>query len=403
MRRFWIAFLVLAGIAQAWAQGTPQFDKYAGAYRLDAKRLFVVTTHDGHLYAQLGAQPQLEIFFKGGNTFAPQAVPAEIEFAVDAADAVTTVTIHQNGHDITMPRLSAAEAAAIAAQPSGHPMPVTWPQKALTPRLLTPAGKTFDVWPCFSPDGKTIVFSRSDDRGRTWKFFKVAAAGGDAVPFGELPVSPTRCSWSAQNRIAFTGTSGNSAALWVVNGDGSDAHAVTAPGLPQQPVYPSWYADGKSLTVMDGQALAVKRIDLDSGTVTALTDRAHVLSGMPSIAPDGRTVAFAGQANKGQRYDQEENAVWLAEDGAAHPLETPPLQGRAPVWSPDGRKIAFESDRGNDKGHYAVFVINRDGSGLMQLTDFALDATHPVFSRDGRHLVFSHGGAISGIAVIDLP
>jgi Tol biopolymer transport system component len=155
--------------------------------------------------------------------------------------------------------------------------------------------------------------------------------------------------------------------------------------------------------VIDGESMTIKRFDLAGGTATALTDRTQVLTGMPSVSPDGKTVAFAGQKNTGQRYDQEENTVWLVDAGGARTLEAEPLQGRAPVWSPDGKKIAFESDRGNGQAHYALFMANRDGSGLVQLTDFALDATHPVFSRDGRHMVFSHGGGISGVAVIDLP
>jgi Tol biopolymer transport system component len=378
-------------------------DKYVGAYQMDPKHLFIVTREGIHLFSRLGAQPQLELFPQGQTKFAPKAVPAEIEFMLDAGGAATAVTIHQNGREITMPRITQAQAAAISAQPIGHPIPVTWPQLKITPRLLTPSGGTFDVWPCFSPDGKTILFSRSSDRGQTWHLFKVAAAGGEAAPFADLPVSATRCNWSAQGMIAFSGIAGRTGGTWVMKEDGSSAHAVAATGLSDQVVYPSWYPDGKSLAAIDAESMTVKRFDVSGGTATALTDRAQVLTGMPSVSPDGKTVAFAGQKNAGQRYDQEENAVWLAENGAAHPLEAVPLQGRAPAWSPDGKRIAFESDRGNDRGHYAVFIINRDGSGLVQLTDFALDATHPVFSRDGRHMVFSHGGGISGIAVIDLP
>lgn len=407
--RILLAAVLASGAALgALAQGvvtldTATLDKYVGAYQMDPKHLFTVTRDGTHLFSRLGAQPQFEIFSSGGPKFAPKVVPAEIEFVLDAGGAVTAVTIHQNGHDLTMPRISEAQAAAIAAQPIGHPMPVTWPQLKITPRLLTPSGGTFDVWPCFSPDGKTILFSRSNDRGQNWQLFKIAAAGGEAVPFAELPVSATRCNWSAQGMIAFTGITGRTGGTWVMNSDGGGAHAVAAAGLSDQVVYPSWYPDGKSLAAIDAKSMTIKRFDLAGGTAMALTDRAQVLTGMPSVSPDGKTVAFAGQKNAGQRYDQEENAIWLAENGAAHPLETVPLQGRAPAWSPDGKKIAFESDRGNGAAHYAVFMINRDGSGLVQLTDFALDATHPVFSRDGRHMVFSHGGAISGIGVIDLP
>jgi Tol biopolymer transport system component len=84
---------------------------------------------------------------------------------------------------------------------------------------------------------------------------------------------------------------------------------------------------------------------------------------MPSVSPDGRWVAFAGQKNDGQSYDQEENVIWLLSDsGTLKTLEPNPVQGRAPVWSPDGTHIAFESDRGSPDGHYAIFVIGRDGT-----------------------------------------
>ena len=87
-------------------------------------------------------------------------------------------------------------------------------------------------------------------------------------------------------------------------------------------------------------------------------------------------------------------------------MENPPLQGRAPVWSPDGKRIAFESDRGSPDAHYAIFIMNRDGTGLVQVTDYALNASHPVWSRDGKHMVFMAGDPaqkISTVDVIDFP
>jgi len=274
--------------------------------------------------------------------------------------------------------------------------------KNLTPRFLTT--NMMDYWPCFSPDGKTVLFSRSCDNGRNWSLYTVPAGGGDAKPFAILPVSATRAAWSPKGEIAFTGSgTDHSNAVWVIKGDGSDAHALPA-NSANHLFYPSWYPDGKSLAVMDAQGSIIQQMDL-SGALHPLTDRSQVKSGMSSVSPDGQWVAFAGQKNLGQPYDQEENVIWLRDpSGKLATLETPALQGRAPVWSPDGRQLAFESDRGNAQGHYAVFVANRDGSGLTQITDFALDATHPVFSPDGKHLVMAYGvpGKTMGIAMVDL-
>jgi hypothetical protein len=58
-----------------------------------------------------------------------------------------------------------------------------------------------------------------------------------------------------------------------------------------------------------------------------------------------------------------------------------------PAWSPDGSKLAFTSDR---SGTDNIWVINRDGSGLKQLTTFTgyQSASYPSFSPDGAKISF---------------
>lgn len=294
----------------------------------------------------------------------------------------------------------------------GHPMARTWPVlPGITPHFLTSVTHGRDYWPCFSPDGLTVLFSRTSD-GHSWKFFRVPVSGAAAEELVRPPLSvaATRASWSpTSNSIAFTGISTpDAAAIWLINGDGKGAHALTVSGLSDQSFYPSWYPDGKQLVVMDGRNLVIKRFTLGGGVAVALTDHSKVLAGRPSVSPDGRWIAFAGQKNNGQAYDQEENVIWLISDaGALTTLEAQPTQGRSPTWSPDSTRVAFESDRGSADGHYAIFVINRDGTGLTQITDYDLNATHPAWSADGRRMVVDaqdpRTGSTFGVAIIDLP
>jgi Tol biopolymer transport system component len=276
-------------------------------------------------------------------------------------------------------------------------------------RFLTRGAQ--DLWPCFSPDGTRILFSR---RVRvTWELYLVPAAGGAAVKLAASPspVAATRANWSRQsNVIAFTGTSANGKSkVWLVNPDGSNAHELEMAGLSDNVFYPSWNPDGEQIAVMDAATYSIKRIDLPKRVVTTMTDPARVYTGMPSVSPDGKWIAFAGQQNRGQPYDQTKNLIWLS-GGSGEPriVESKENQGRAPTWSPSGERLLFESNRASSQGRYAIFVINRDGTGITQLTDPALNADHPVWSSDGAHVAFSaHDatqlGAGRSIGVIDWP
>jgi TolB protein len=57
-----------------------------------------------------------------------------------------------------------------------------------------------------------------------------------------------------------------------------------------------------------------------------------------------------------------------------------------PTWSPDGKRIAFHSDRDGDLD---IWVINSDGSGRTQLTSSAGDDAHPAWSPDGISIAFT--------------
>jgi dipeptidyl aminopeptidase/acylaminoacyl peptidase len=393
----------------------PMFDKYVGYYQLGPKAIFTISRDGDHFLVRMTRQPEGEIFPESAIKFFSKLIPAQISFNSDARGQVTGLVLHQGGREVVAPRIDEGLAKNIEASvpPFGHPMPRTWPMMAgVTPRFITSmtAGGV-DYWPCFSPDGKIVLFSRTTD-GRNWELVRVAASGGAVERFAQspLPVSATRATWShTTNQIAFTGTSaGGASDIWIVNGDGTGAYALTAPGLSDQMLYPSWYPDGKSLVATDARDLIIKRVNLAGGAATTVTDRARVLTGMSRVSPDGKRIAFAGQENAGQAYNQEENVIWLVNDaGALTTLEAKPIQGRTPAWSPDGQRLAFESNRGSADGRYAIFVINRDGTGLMQVTDYALNANHPVWSQDGRRMVFAATEPgrkyTNGIAMIDVP
>jgi dipeptidyl aminopeptidase/acylaminoacyl peptidase len=128
----------------------------------------------------------------------------------------------------------------------------------------------------------------------------------------------------------------------------------------------------------------------------------------PVWSPDGKSIAFAGQRTTGQPAEPAKNAIWLIDaSGFVRPLESTPAQGRTPAWSPDGRRLAFQSNRGSPNGFHAVFVTNADGTGVTRVTGYDRDANHPEWSPDGKRLVFAARRAVdgeaTGIAIADAP
>ena len=104
--------------------------------------------------------------------------------------------------------------------------------------------------------------------------------------------------------------------------------------------------------------------------------------GSPVTSSDGEQVAFPVT-----RYDLEAGESWseiwmMAADGSGLRQMT---QGRhhdgSPVFSPDGKQLLFVSDRGTGSQLYLMPV---DGGEPRQLTDFPLGVSGPVWSPDGR-------------------
>jgi len=102
----------------------------------------------------------------------------------------------------------------------------------------------------------------------------------------------------------------------------------------------------------------------------------------PAISPDGRTIAFSYRGN-----------LWkvAATGGIATALTVGTSYNTAPVWSPDGSRIAFASDR---YGNFDVFVMPAGGGEAARLTFHSADETPTSFTPDGRGVLF-------GAAVLD--
>jgi dipeptidyl aminopeptidase/acylaminoacyl peptidase len=103
----------------------------------------------------------------------------------------------------------------------------------------------------------------------------------------------------------------------------------------------------------------------------------------PQFSPDGRRIVFSSRRSG----DVEE--VWLASadgSGARQLTHGPGTRQALPAWSPDGRQVAFESTGANARSD--IWIIPADGGVPRRVTTDPGDESAPVWSRDGKRIYF---------------
>lgn len=109
----------------------------------------------------------------------------------------------------------------------------------------------------------------------------------------------------------------------------------------------------------------------------------------PCISRDGKWVVYAST----QHRPRPDVYVKSTSGRTVTQLTQDPSSDVQPAFSPDGKRVAFASDR---RGSWDVFVMSVTGGQPMQLTDDAAQELHPSWSPDGKMIAFCRLGVTSG-------
>ena len=94
-----------------------------------------------------------------------------------------------------------------------------------------------------------------------------------------------------------------------------------------------------------------------------------------ALSPDGQTIAFSYQGDL---------FTVPATGGEARQLTTHPGQDTRPVWSPDGKQLAFASDR---EGQFDIYLIDKEGGEPKRLTTHSA-SEYPLAFTDNSHVLY---------------
>lgn len=264
--------------------------------------------------------------------------------------------------------------------------------------LTSPVNQQFDCDPVFSPDGATVAFARGPMGAFLSDLFVQKVDGGQPMRL-TTGNSGGNAAWTQDGKeIVFDSSARGFEGLWRISASGGTPLPIAASGDAYEP---SISRRGNQLAYqVFKQWDTVWRLDLKDER-HALAPPMRLLSGRgiiwkPSYSPDGKKIAF--ESNRMGYVD-----VWMCDSDGSNCSQLTDRHGTSSTgrWSPNGRSLAFESITQN---YWQVGVLELpDGTPHMLTTFPDTNNGAPSWSRDGKWLYFYSGHDPGGFQLWKIP
>ncbi len=268
---------------------------------------------------------------------------------------------------------------ATEAPPTAKPEPAvtlspspTPPEETPTPAATRPQGAP----PRLSG---TLLFPIFDTTAQTYHIYRMDLATGKMEVYIKEASQPAVT--LTGNRIAWRSWKADMRGLLSRPLDGKDIWRMIS---FTEAARPDWSPDGQQFVFPSRQEPdRESRLYLFTGIGDEpfIEIRRHgspIIGRTPIFTPDGRIVYQGCIENKCGLYV-------MNVDGTNPRQLTQGVDDTTPAVSPDGRRVAYMT---KESGHWQVAVVNMDGSGQRRLTDDWYWNGLPVWSPDGKHIIF---------------
>ncbi len=262
-----------------------------------------------------------------------------------------------------------------------------------------------DAYPYWSPTGKQVVFQsdRHDSMMGDRDIYMMRADGTDIKRLVHREASDEAPVWSPDgSQILFSSyiTKENNE-LFIMNIDGTGITQLT--DHPSRDGHQKFSPDGNTIIFNsqrddDGRGetsnYEIYEMNRDGTGVRRLTDFPG-WDTYPSISPDGSMVVWRRVLpTGGSSLSGRNSEVFVMQRDGSTPvnLTNDSAFDGYPAWSPDGSRIVFASNRsGKTTGNFHIYIMNADGSGVVRIleNDAMVEDARPQWSPDGSRILFN--------------
>ncbi|MEK6959835.1 MAG: hypothetical protein AABX47_01560 [Nanoarchaeota archaeon] len=319
-----------------------------------------------------------------------QEIPSEETQAAPSSEKNKTSSDENNSTSETYPAEPAQKQRELTHRPK---------RKDGAELLYKPTSPASAQNPAFSPDGKEILFTlfhNGYNEGPAG-LYKIDIETGEVTKIFEEPnqdaVNLPGSSWNKNGRIAFSSDRQGRESIWTVGADGKDPLRASSPPSGKYHIEPSMSPDGKWVVYEENndteeigkRGMIYKELigggerkNLTDGPGKGYDDR------QPNWSPKGDRIAYQRRVGNSDEW----NIYTVDTEGGDEKTVTTYGEDTDASWSSDGERIVYSStDGGLDSP--SIFTIPADGGSPTRVTEQKGDSdSAPSYSPDNRRIAF---------------